>query len=104
MAVLTDPETASGYRLAGLEAHSSTPQEAGAKLASLVASNAYALIAVDEGLLADPYKAVEKIMRGRQVPVLVTVPELLSAFSGGQDATAYMKRLVRETIGFDIKL
>jgi V/A-type H+-transporting ATPase subunit F len=102
--VLTDPETASGYRMAGLEAITSTPAEAARKLSEMIQSDAYALVAVDESLLADPNKAAERVMRGRSAPVLLTLPNLLAAFSGGGDAKAYMRQLVRETIGFDIKL
>ncbi len=102
--VLTDAETASGYRLAGLEAVTSSKEEAARTLAEMVQSNAYALIAVDESLLPDPNKAVERIMRGRSTPVLLSLPNLLEAFSGGGDARAYMRQLVRQTIGFDIKL
>ncbi len=43
-------------------------------------------------------------MRGRSAPVLLSLPNLLDTFSGGGDAKAYMRQLVRETIGFDIKL
>ncbi|MER3483502.1 MAG: V-type ATP synthase subunit F [Meiothermus sp.] len=102
--VLTDAETASGYRLAGLEAVTADPAEAAARLSEMILSNQYALIAVDESLLPDPNKAAERTMRGRSAPVLLTLPNLLSAFSGGGDAKAYMRQLVRETIGFDIKL
>ncbi len=102
--VLTDAETASGYRLAGLEAVTSAPTEAAHHLAEMIQSNQYALIAVDESLLSDPNKAAERVMRGRSAPVLLTLPNLLAAFSGGGDAKVYMRQLVRETIGFDIKL
>jgi len=70
----------------------------------MVQSNAYALIAVDESLLPDPNRAVERIMRGRSAPVLLSLSNLLEAFSGGGDAKLYMRQLVRQTIGFDIKL
>lgn len=102
--VLTDAETASGYRIAGLEAVTATPQEATRKLVEMIESNRYALVAVDQRLLADPNKATERVMRGRRVPVLLSLPNLLDTFSGGGDAKAYMRQLVRETIGFDIKL
>jgi V/A-type H+-transporting ATPase subunit F len=102
--VLTDAETASGYRLAGLEAVTATPAEAAARLSEMILCNQYALIAVDESLLKDPNRAAERTMRGRSAPVLLTLPNLLAAFSGGGDAKAYMRSLVRETIGFDIKL
>jgi len=102
--VLTDAETASGYRIAGLEAITATPAEAARKLSELIRTDAYALIAVDQSLLADPNKAAERVMRGRNAPVLLTLPNLLDAFSGGGDAKMYMRQLVRATIGFDIKL
>lgn len=102
--VLTDAETAAGYRLGGLEAVVATPETAAAKLTELIQSGAYAIVAIDESLLPDPYKAAERAMRGRQTPVLLSLPNLLSAFSGGSDPKVYMRRLVRETIGFDIKL
>ncbi|MCS7058435.1 MAG: V-type ATP synthase subunit F [Meiothermus sp.] len=104
MGVLTDAETASGFRMAGLEALVAAPEEAAEKLTQMVQSNRYALIAVDERLLKDPNKAVERVMRGRSVPVLLSLPNLMDTFSGGGDAKVYMRRLVRETIGFDIKL
>lgn len=102
--VLTDVETASGYRIAGLEAVTATPDEAVQKLVEMIQSDQYALVAVDQSLLADPNKATERVMRGRNAPVLLSLPNLLDSFSGGGDAKAYMRRLVRETIGFDIKL
>ncbi len=102
--VLTDAETASGYRIAGLEAVVSTATEVTKQLTALIQSDQYALIAVDASLLEDPNKAVERVMRGRSAPVLLSLPNLLDAFSGGGDAKAYMRQLVRETVGFDIKL
>ncbi|MGK0618795.1 V-type ATP synthase subunit F [Meiothermus cerbereus] len=102
--VLTDIETASGYRIAGLEAVTAGPEEAARKLSEMIQSNQYALIAVDQRLLSDPNKAVERVMRGRNVPVLLSLPNLLDTFSGAGDAKAYMRALVRETMGFDIKL
>jgi len=102
--VLTDLETAAGFRLAGLEAVTATPDEAARKLVEMIESNRYALVAVDQRLLPDPNKATERVMRGRSTPVLLSLPNLLDTFSGGGDAKAYMRRLVRETIGFDIKL
>jgi V/A-type H+-transporting ATPase subunit F len=70
IAVIAHPETAQGFLLAGLEAYgASTPEEAKARLAELVQSKDYALVAVDGSLLPDPEKAVEKLMRGRDLPV-----------------------------------
>lgn len=106
VAVLTDAETATGYRLAGVETVESTPAEAQAALEQLIEAEAYGLVVVDEGLIPDPIQASERSMRGRQLPVILPVGSLSAAFGAGdgQDAVGYMHELVRSAIGFDIKL
>ena len=102
--VLTDAETATGYRLAGIEVRVAEPEGAAKQLEALVEEEGYGLVIVDEGLVPDPIAATERVMRGRDLPVLLPVPSLGAAFGEGDDATAYMKDLVRSAIGFDIKL
>lgn len=102
--VLTDSETATGYRLAGVEVHESDPENAQDALEELITSGDYGLVVVDEGLIADPVASTERVMRERDLPVLLPVPSLGAAFGEDTDATAYMKELVRSAIGFDIKL
>lgn len=103
--VLTDHESATGFRLAGSEVVATTPGEAVAALERLVVDGDYGLIAVDSSLIPDPAKAVERAMRGRDLPILLPIPSLQDAFSSDTvDAKAYMGKLVRDTIGFDIKL
>lgn len=102
--VLTDAETATGYRLAGVEVRISEPDGAAKELEALIEEDAYGLVIVDEGLVSDPIASAQRVMRGRDLPVLLAVPSLGAAFDEGDDATAYMKDLVRSAIGFDIKL
>ncbi len=105
MTVLTDSETASGFRLAGVEVHEATIESAQATLEGIISSNEYGLVVVDEGLIEDPNKATERAMRGRNLPVIMPLPGLGSAFDEeADDAAEYMKNLVRSAIGFDIKL
>lgn len=104
--VLTDAETATGYRLAGVETRESNTEEAVRVLDELIQSDGYGLVVVDEGLIPDPVRASERSMRGRQLPVILPVGSLSAAFGGGEggDAVEYMSNLVRSAIGFDIKL
>ena len=102
--VLTDSETATGYRLAGVEVRESQPEAAESELERLIESGEYGLVVVDEGLVPDPMSASARSMRGRDLPVILPVPSLAASFGEGDDATAYMKDLVRSAIGFDIKL
>lgn len=105
VAVLSDAETATGYRLAGAEVIETTPNQAIHALEQAILGNRFGLIAVDTGLIPDPVTATARIMRGRDLPILLPIPSLKDAFSADTvDAKAYMGKLVRETIGFDIKL
>lgn len=104
VAVLTDPEAAAGYRLAGLQVEvARDPAAAREVLAHLVQSEDYALVAVDLALLPDPYQAVKREMRGRALPILLPVPSARGAFAG-EDAAGYMRRLIKETMGYEINI
>ena len=105
VAVLSDSETATGYRLAGATVIETDQEGALKTLEQAIVSGEYGLIAVDTGLIPDPATATARIMRGRDLPILLPIPSLKDAFSGeATDAKAYMGKLVRDTIGFDIKL
>lgn len=102
--ILTDSETATGFRLAGVEVAETTPERALPDLEAIIGSSDYGLVVVDESLVPDANRATERVMRGRDLPVILPMPSLGAAFAEGYDATDYMKELVRSAIGFDIKL
>jgi V/A-type H+-transporting ATPase subunit F len=102
--ILTDQETAAGFRLAGVEVAEADQESAHEVLGRAITEDDYGLIVVDESLIDDPNKAAERVMRGRDLPVLLSMPGLGSAFVAEDDALAYMQELVRSAIGFDIKL
>ena len=104
MLVLTDSETATGFRLAGVEVLESDQEGAQEALEGVIEGQDYGLVAVDQGLIAEPNAAAARAMRGRDLPVLLSMPSLGAAFDEEEDATDYMKSLVRSAIGFDIKL
>jgi len=106
IAVVADPESAAGYHLAGLHVAVATDAaEARKVLARMIQEDSYILIAVSEALLADPYQALKREMRGRDLPVLLATPSPCSAVTEkSQDAEAYIRRLVLSTIGHEIKL
>lgn len=105
VAILADSETATGYRLAGAEVIEATPETAQRQLEELIKAGRHGLVAVDGGLIADPIGSTTRAMRGRDLPILLPLPGLGEAFKpDSTDAKAYMAKLVRETVGFDIKL
>jgi V/A-type H+-transporting ATPase subunit F len=106
IAVLTDPESAAGYRLGGLEvALAHDPVEAREVLAHLIQTEEYALVIVNMTLLPDPYQAVKREMRGRDLPVLLAAPAHRAAVTvAAEDAESYLRQMIRETMGYEIKL
>ena len=106
IAVLTEVESAAGYRLAGLEVIVAADGAAAEKmLVRMVQADDYALIAINEALIPDPYRTVKREMHGRDVPVLLPIPSIASALADrGEDTKAYMKRLIVETIGYEIRI
>jgi V/A-type H+-transporting ATPase subunit F len=83
VAVITDSETATGFRLAGVEvSEAATPQET-LDLIRQYTTAGYGLLAVNEDLLVGTEDTLARLLRGRE---------------------AYIQRLVKEHIGFSVKL
>ncbi len=106
IAVLTDAESVAGYRLAGLDVSVAADAEESRRILSrMIQEGDYILIGVSEALLPDPYQAVKREMHGRDLPVLVAITSPVAAVTGrGEDAEAFMQRLILSTMGHEIKL
>jgi V/A-type H+-transporting ATPase subunit F len=106
IAVVTDSESAAGYRLAGLDvAVAADGADARKVLAGMIQEGGYVLILVNDVLLSDPHQVVKQEMRGRDLPVLLATPSPLSSVAGKEaDAESYMQRLILSTMGHEIKL
>jgi V/A-type H+/Na+-transporting ATPase subunit F len=104
MLILTDSETATGFRLAGVEVREADKTTAQKALEDSITSDKYGLVVVDESLITDPIKSSERTMRGRSLPVILPMQGLGAAFGESDDAKAYMKELVRRALGFEVRL
>ena len=101
MAVITDPETATGFRLAGVEVReASTPAQALEHLRTVLSLD-YGLVAVNEALLEGTEEERGRLLRGRDLPIVVPFPAPKAELETGE---AYIARLVKEHIGFYVKL
>ena len=60
MLVVTDAETALGFRLAGVEVRETDAEGAQQALEEVIASNDYGLVVVDESLIEDPIRSSER--------------------------------------------
>ncbi len=101
VAIITDPETATGFRLAGVEVfEADSPSVALNHLQTLLAHD-YGLVAVNEDLLKGIEDALSRAMRDRDMPIIVPFPAPKAQLESGED---YIARLVKEHIGFYVKL
>ncbi len=101
VAVITDPETATGFRLAGADVFEVDDPRGAVEALRRVADQDYGLVAVNEALLLGVEEAVARVLRGRDLPVLVPFPAPKAKLESGED---YIARLVKEHIGFYVKL
>lgn len=101
LGIITDSESATGFRLAGAEVREAqTPAEALEHLRQFVALD-YGLIAVNEALLEGTADERARLLRGRDLPIIVPFPAPKAEIESGE---AYVARLVKEHIGFYVKL
>ena len=98
LGIITDSESATGFRLAGAEVReAATPQEALEHLRSFVTLD-YGLVAINEALLEGTGEERSRMLRDRDLPIIVPFPAVI------ESGEAYIARLVKEHIGFYVKL
>jgi len=101
IAVITDPETATGFRLAGVEVREAADPKAALEHLRALVSLDYGLAAVNEDLLQGTEDEVSRLMRDRDLPIIIPFPAPKAQLESGED---YIARLVKEHIGFYVKL
>jgi V/A-type H+-transporting ATPase subunit F len=101
IAILTDPETATGFRLAGVEVFEAEGPEAALEVLRGLVAGDYGVVAVSDALLGGTEEERARLMRGRDTPIVVPFPAPKAKIESGED---YIARLVKEIIGFYVKL
>jgi len=102
--VLTDTETAFGFRLGGVEVvEAKDPGDASKKLNFLLNEDSSGIVAVsEEFIIALDDRTREKINRIDR-PIVISIP-LKKELEEVGERREYLARLIRRAIGFDIKL
>lgn len=104
LVVLTDADTADGFRLAGVDVEiAESPEEARTTLSSLVDDDSSGIIAVNERLMSGIDERLRKKIDSIYRPIVVSLP-IREKLEIGEDHRAYLSRLIRRAIGFDITL
>ena len=104
LVVLTDPEHADGFRLSGCDVVvADSPEMARRALAALVDDDTSGIIAVNEALMSAIDERLQRKIDSIYRPIVVSLP-IKETLQFGEDHRAYLSRLFRRAIGFDITL
>ncbi|MGZ4902297.1 MAG: V-type ATP synthase subunit F [Halobacteriota archaeon] len=97
--VVTDPETAPGFRLAGVEVvEASTVGEAKSVIPALLYQDDTGIVAVNEDFMASlDEKLMEKIEKTHR-PIVIPIPSRTRQI----DRADYIERMLRRAIGYNI--
>ncbi|RJQ31334.1 MAG: V-type ATP synthase subunit F [Actinobacteria bacterium] len=102
--VLTNPETAHGFRLAGVEVHeAASSDEARKKLGDFLNDDRSGIIAIDEDLMAHIGERLKNKIDRIYRPIVVPIPAKKKIIIG-EERAEYIRSLIRRAVGFDIKL
>ena len=102
--VLTDPDTADGFSLGGVDVRSAaTEEESHRLLASLIDEETAGVVAVNEAWLADIDDRLRRKIDSVYRPIVVGIP-VRETLKISEDRGAQLARLIRRAIGFDITL
>jgi len=102
--VLTDPETADGFRLAGVDVYQvEDTVEATREISRLLEDERTGILAVNEGFLVGLDERIQKRIEATYRPIVVSLPikEKLGAVG---ERRAFLARLVHRAVGFDVTL
>jgi len=102
--VLTDPDTAQGFRLAGVDVYEvEHPEEAARELNRLLEDERTGILAVNEGFLNLVDERVKKRIEAAYKPIVVSLPVKEKIGAVGE-RKAFLARLVHRAVGFDVTL
>jgi V/A-type H+-transporting ATPase subunit F len=102
--VLTDPDTAHGFRLAGVDVHEAEDaEEAKREINRLLEDSDTGILAVNESFLAAVDDRVRQRIEATYRPIVISLPvkEKLGAIG---ERKAFLARLVHRAVGFDVTL
>lgn len=102
--VLTDPDNADGFRLAGCDVvEAESNEDARRKLAELVDDDRSGIIAINERMMSAIDERLQRKIDTIYRPIVIPIP-IRRTLDIEQDHQAYLSRLIRKAVGFDITL
>ena len=97
--VVTDPDTAPGFRLAGVEVmEASSQEEARRVLNALVFKDDTGIVAVNEEFMAALDEKLVATIEKTYRPIMIPIPSRAKRI----DRTSYIERMLQRAIGYNI--
>ena len=97
--VVTDPETAPGFRLAGVEViEASSQEEARKAINALVFKDDTGIVAVNEEFIAALDQKLVDTIEKTYRPIMIPIPSRARRI----DRTSYIERMLQRAIGYNI--
>jgi len=104
LVVLTDSDTGDGFRLAGVDVVTvESPEEARKRLNELIDDDSSGIVAVNEAYMAEIDERTQQKIASTYRPIVISLP-IREKLHTDEDHRAYLSRLIRRAIGFDITL
>ncbi len=104
LVILTDPDNADGFRLAGVDVRVvGGDDEARRALNELLDDEDSGIIAVNEQIIGAIDERTQRKIDSIYRPIVISMP-VREKLHMGEDHRAYLSRLIRRAIGFDITL
>lgn len=102
--ILTDQNNADGFRLAGVDVvEAESPDDARQKLAHLVDDDDSGIIGINEAYMASIDERLRRKIDSIYRPIVIPLP-IRETLRVEEDHKAYLSRLIRRAVGFDITL
>lgn len=102
--VLTDPETADGFKLAGVDVYEvESAEEARFEIGRLLEDDRTGILAVNESFMSGLDDRLLQRIESLYRPIVVSLPVKEKIGAVG-DRKAFLARLVHRAVGFDVTL
>jgi V/A-type H+-transporting ATPase subunit F len=102
--IVTDSETADGFRLAGVDVYEvKDSEQAREEINRLIDDERTGILAVNEGFLSDIGESLQERIESTYKPIVISLPVKEKA-AGAGERKAYLTRLIHQAVGFDVTL
>lgn len=104
--VLTDPESADGFRLAGvdvLEVAEGDRVKIKKELVGLINDDDVGVVAINDDFMNEVDEGTRARLDKLYRPIVVTIPAK-TRLDVGEPRTSYLAKMIRRAVGFDLKV